>query len=312
MAHIFGPVLSRRLGRSLGIDLLPFKTCSFNCIYCECGPTINHSITRKEFFPVEDIIDELDEVLSGRPELDYVTFAGSGEPTLSLSIGRIISHVKENYPDYRIAVLTNGSLLLLPEVRRDLLDADLIIPTLSTTSQRTFECIHRPVPGLSVSGVIEGIGALRKEFSHQIWLEVFLVPLLNTTRKELSRLYNTMYAIQPDRIQINTLDRPGTESWVQAVNPDEIANIAKIFSQDGIPVDIIETANMDLVPSVSDILSTRIGDTLSRRPCTVDDIAQMTGLHLQEVRKKLDSMMKQGKIQAKCGDRGIFYTMVRR
>ncbi len=312
MTHIFGPVLSRRLGRSLGIDLLPFKTCSFNCIYCECGPTTNHSSTREEFFPVEEVIDELDEVLSGKPELDYVTFAGSGEPTLSLSIGRIISHLRENYPDYRIAVLTNGSLLHLPEVRRDLLNADLIIPTLSTTSQGIFECIQRPVPGLSVSIIIDGIGALRKEFSHQIWLEVFLVPLLNTTDKELSSLRDVIYSIGPDRIQINTLDRPGTESWVRAVDPDEIRSIATFFSKGGVPVDIIGAANLGLSPSDSDTLSIQIEETLSRRPCTADDIVQMTGLHPHEVMKKLGQMMKQEKIQAKCGDRGIFYTTVRR
>jgi len=310
--HIFGPVHSRRLGRSLGIDLLPFKTCTYNCVYCECGPTTHHSSQRKEFFPIQEVIAELDEVLSKKPELDYITFAGSGEPTLSLSIGRVISYLKENYPDYRIAVLTNGSFLVLPEVRRDLRNADLIIPTLSTTTQGIFACIHRPVPGLTVSSIIEGITALRKDFSHQIWLEVFLVPLLNTTRKELSSLRDAIYSIGPDRIQINTLDRPGTESWVCSPDPEQTKKIAAFFSEGGLPVDIIGTVNMDLSPSDSDALSIQIEETLSRRPCTVEDIAQMTGLHMNKVMKKLSQMMKQEKIQAKCGDRGIFYTTVRR
>jgi len=310
--HTFGPVFSRRLGRSLGIDLLPFKTCTFNCVYCECGPTTNRSDTREEFFPLEEVIDELDKVLSGRPELDYVTFAGSGEPTLSLSIGRVISHLKENYPDYRIAVLTNGSLLHHPEVRRDLLDADLIIPTLSSTSQDIFTSIHRPVPGMVISDVIEGISALRREFSHQIWLEVFLVPQLNTTRKELSSLRDAIYSIKPDRIQLNTLDRPGTESWVQTPDSEEIGSIAKFLSEGGLPVDIIGIENTCQSPFDSDNLSVRIEETLSRRPCTADDITQMTGLHPNEVMKKLGLMIKQGKIEVKHGERGIFYTSLRK
>jgi len=309
--HIFGPVVSRRLGRSLGIDLLPFKTCTYNCIYCECGPTTHHSSQRKEFFPVQEIIAELDEVLSKKPGLDYITFAGSGEPTLSLSVGRVISYLKENYPNYRIAILTNGSLLILPELRNDLRNADLIIPTLSTTTQGIFECIHRPVPGLSVSSIIEGIGALRKEFSHQIWLEVFLVPLLNTTDKELSSLRDALYMINPDRIQINTLDRPGTESWVHAPDPEETVNIAKYLSEGGLPVDIIGTDNNRPWSPDSDGFI-QIEETLSRRPCTAEDIAQMTGIHVSEVMKKLGCLMKQGKIQGKHGERGIFYVLLRK
>lgn len=310
--HIFGPVVSRRLGRSLGIDLIPFKTCTYNCVYCECGPTTNLSSQRKEFFPVQEIIAELDEVLIKHPELDYITFAGSGEPTLSLSIGLILSYLKEKYPDYRVAVLTNGSLLVLPEVRSDLLKADLIIPTITTTSQRIFECIHRPVPCLSVSSIIEGICALRKEFSHQIWVEIFLVPLLNTTDKELISLRDAIYRIRPDRIQINTLDRPGTEPWVRAPDHGETEKIAGFLSEGGIPVDIVGK-DIDSSPSLhSDEILIHIVETLSRRPCTAEDIARMTGLHVNEVMKKLGAMMKQGVVQGKQGERGIFYTIFRK
>jgi len=309
--HIFGPVISRRLGRSLGIDLLPFKTCSFNCIYCECGPTINHLSQRKEFFLVQEIIAELDEVLSKNPVLDYITFAGSGEPTLSLSIRDIISYLKENHPKYRVAVLTNGSLLPLPEVRSDLLRADLIIPTLSTASQGLFERIHRPVPGLSVSSIIEGIVALREEFSFQIWLEVFLIPSLNTTDKELRSLRDAIHAINPDRIQINTLDRPGTESWVRAPEPQEIDKIAEFLSEEGIPVDIIGKESVTASSLYSDEISVHIEETLARRPCTVKDITRMTGLQEMEVVKRIGIMIKQGVVRKKPGERGIFYTISR-
>jgi wyosine [tRNA(Phe)-imidazoG37] synthetase (radical SAM superfamily) len=237
--YVFGPVLSRRLGRSLGIDLLPHKTCSYNCVYCECGATTNLTITRKEFFPPWEIIAELDHVLEKKPSLDYITFAGSGEPTLSLSLGQIIRHLKETYPWYHVAVLTNGTLCILPEVRKELLLADLIIPTVPAADQKIQDQIFRPYPNISVSSTISGLVALRKEFSGQIWVEVFLVPGINTTNKELEDTCKTISLIRPDLIQLNSLDRPGTESWVQTVEWIDIERIRDYLIKTGIPVDIV-------------------------------------------------------------------------
>ncbi len=236
--HIFGPVMSRRLGRSLGIDLLPFKTCSYDCVYCECGATTHLTKKRAEFFPTEEVISQLDTVLSKGPTLDYITFAGSGEPTLSLSIGRIIRHLKTAYPEYKVAVLTNGSLLGDKEVRNDLSAADLVIPTLTSTSQETFEQIHRPCPGLLTKTVISDIREFRKEFGGEIWLEIFLIPGLNTTDDELASLSEAIRMIRPKRIQLNTLDRPAAEDWVTAPDPDELENIRKYFAELKIPVDV--------------------------------------------------------------------------
>jgi wyosine [tRNA(Phe)-imidazoG37] synthetase (radical SAM superfamily) len=309
--HIFGPVISRRLGRSLGIDLLPFKTCSYNCVYCECGFTTEHSSQRREFFPVREIICELNDVLSKKPVLDYITFAGSGEPTLSKSLGQVLSFIKDRYPGYKVAVLTNGSLLSLPEVRNDLLRADLIIPTLSVTSQQIFEQIHRPVSGISINSIIEGITALRDVFPNQIWIEIFLVPSLNTTNDAMSRLRDVIYRIKPDRVQLNTLDRPGTETWVKVPARDDIEKIAEFFSEAGISVDVIES-NSAITPLVnSDEMFVHIKETLSRRPCTAEDIAKMTGYHINEVLKKLGVMMKEGIVKGKDGSRGFFYMIPR-
>ncbi|MDD2803422.1 MAG: radical SAM protein, partial [Methanocorpusculum sp.] len=223
--HIFGPVMSRRLGRSLGIDLLPFKTCSYDCVYCECGATNSLTTKRAEFFPTEEVISQLDTVLRERPTLDYITFAGSGEPTLSLSIGRIIRHLKTAYPEYKVAVLTNGSLLGNKEVAADLSQADLVIPTLTSTSQETFEKIHRPDTCLLIKTIISDILEFRKEFHGEIWLEIFLIPDLNTSLEELASLRDVIDKIQPARIQLNTLDRPAAEDWVTAPDPDELENI---------------------------------------------------------------------------------------
>jgi wyosine [tRNA(Phe)-imidazoG37] synthetase (radical SAM superfamily) len=310
--HIFGPVCSRRLGRSLGIDLLPFKTCTYSCIFCECGATTALTTGRREFFPTRDVIAELDQTLSTKPDLDYITFAGSGEPTLSLSLGPVIAHLKTCYPWYRVAVLTNGCLFCLAEVRKDVAQADLIIPTLTTTRQATFERIHRPAPGLSIDAIIRGLIDLRAGFTRQIWLEVFVVPPLNTTGDELADLRDAIRRIQPDRVQLSTVDRPPAEAWVEAAAADQLEHIRE-FLGDGIPVDIIGLPHSRAgLPGFQADTYARIEQTLLRRPCTAEDIARMTGLHINEVSKYLAELVVRGRVRTGRGRRGVFYQAIPR
>ena len=307
--HIFGPVMSRRLGRSLGIDLLPFKTCSYDCVYCECGATTHITTKRAEFFPTEEVISQLDTVLRERPTLDYITFAGSGEPTLSLSIGRIIRHLKTAYPEYKVAVLTNGSLLGNKEVAADLSQADLVIPTLTSTSQETFEKIHRPYPGLLTKTIISDILEFRKEFHGEIWLEIFLIPDLNTSLEELASLRDVIDKIQPARIQLNTLDRPAAEDWVTAPDPDELENIRKYFAELKIPVDVAGVCcEQPDVCRAGESTHEQILKTLRIRPSTVEDLASMTGLHHHEVAKYLSGLLEEGTVHIQRGKRGVFYS----
>lgn len=307
--HIFGPVMSRRLGRSLGIDLLPFKTCSYNCVYCECGATTHLTTKRAEFFPTEEVISQLDKILGKGPTLDYITFAGSGEPTLSLSIGKIITHLKTTYPQYKVAVLTNGSLLGNKEVRNDLSGADLVIPTLTSTSQETFERIHRPCPGLQIKTIISDIQEFGKEFTGEIWLEIFLIPDLNTTAEELTALREAVRMIRPKRIQLNTLDRPAAEDWVTAPDPDELENIQKYFAELNIPVDVAGVCcEQPDVCRAGESTHEQILKTLRIRPSTVEDLASMTGLHHHEVAKYLSGLLEEGTIHIQRGKRGVFYS----
>lgn len=228
-SHLFGPVHSRRLRRSLGVDLVPYRICTFNCVYCECGTVPSLCTKRKTFFPENEVIAELEACLSSSPAIDHITFSGSGEPTLSLSIGNVIRFLKARFPQYRVAVLTNGSLLSDPAVRFDLLPADVVLPTLSSVNEETFRAIHRPSPDIRLGDIMNGITQFRKEYAGAIWLEVFVVPGLNTTDKEVSDLRDIIRTIRPDRVQLNTLDRPGTEEEVCAAGAAELGRVRAIL-----------------------------------------------------------------------------------
>ncbi len=304
--HIFGPVSSRRLGRSLGIDLVPFKTCTYNCVYCECGATTHLTTGRKTFFPVEELYAELSDFLSSSPILDFITFSGSGEPTLSLSIGEVIRFLKDNYPSYRVAVLTNGSLLSDPDVRRDLLSADIVLPTLSTVVKQTFSKIHRPDPKISLESMLTGLVQFRREYSGEIWLEVFIIPGINTSDEELAGLLKIIREIKPDRVQLNTLDRPGTEEWVLPANRAELDRVQRML--DTATPEIVESYPSRVQKSsyVEDPVE-QIYEMLKRRPCTVEDLSSATGLHFMEVEKLLREMAHTHDLLVKREDRGLFY-----
>jgi wyosine [tRNA(Phe)-imidazoG37] synthetase (radical SAM superfamily) len=304
--HIFGPVSSRRLGRSLGIDLVPFKTCTYNCVYCECGATTRWTTRREIFFPLEELYAELADFLSSSPPLDFITFSGSGEPTLSLSIGEVIRFLKDNYPSYRIAVLTNGSLLSDPDVRRDLLPADVVLPTLSTIVKQTFLKIHRPNHEISLEGMLTGLVQFRKEYSGEIWLEVFIIPGLNTSDEELAGLRRIIKKIKPDRVQLNTLDRPGTEEWVLPANRMELDRVQRML--DIAPTEIVESyPSHARKSSFAEDPVEQIYEMLKRRPCTVEDLTSATGLHFMEVEKLLREMAATHDLLVKREGRGLFY-----
>ncbi|MDO8842467.1 radical SAM protein [Methanocalculus sp.] len=305
--HIFGPVSSYRLGRSLGIDLIPYKTCSYNCIYCECGETTMKTVEREYFFPEEEVISELRSILSTSPELDSVTFAGSGEPTLSLSLGSVISMVKEEFPHYTISVLTNGSLLYLPDVTEELLSADRVIPTLTSAVQETFERIHRPHPSLKINTIIDGMEAFRRHYTGEIWLEVFIIPGLNTTEDELLRLREAILRVRPDIVQLNTLDRPAPEGWVQAASETELLDIRELLGVEGIEI-VNRKRSISGSGGGGGEGEEMIAAMLCRRPSTIEDIIRITGMPGGEVAKLLRDLEARGEIRSVRGERGVFYS----
>jgi len=239
LKYIFGPVLSRRLGKSLGIDLIPYKTCSLDCIYCECGKTDNLTTKREEYVPTEDVIAELDGYLKNQPDLDYITFAGSGEPTLHNNISKIIEFIKRKYPSYKIALITNGVLFQDNAVIEGIKKVDLIIPSLDAVSQSVFEKINRPASNIKSSDIIKGLKNLRKEYNGELWLEIFIVPGINDTADELQLFRDTIEVISPDKIQINSLDRPGTEDWVNKSKKSELSKISDFLKNNKLKIEIL-------------------------------------------------------------------------
>ncbi|NMD12569.1 MAG: radical SAM protein [Candidatus Cloacimonetes bacterium] len=311
--HLFGPVLSRRLGHSLGVDVVPYKYCPLNCVYCEVQRTTQLTLQREEFFPLEEIISELDEFLKEQPPLDYITFSGAGEPTLYSRIGELIAYIKDRYPQYKLALLTNGMLLDRDDLRRDILPCDLILPSLDACSEPVFERINRPHPELSVTKLIESLVTLRKEYKGQIWLEVFIIAGVNDTQEELDCLCRAITGIKPDRVQINSLDRPAAEEWVQTADSKTLDRVSKYFKKHlQMPVEIIAKVHLeDLGLELPQELVSNLEALLSRRPCTAEELSHSLGMHINEISKTLRQLNMDNKLDISREERGVFYAWKR-
>jgi wyosine [tRNA(Phe)-imidazoG37] synthetase (radical SAM superfamily) len=303
---VFGPVPSRRLGISLGVDIIPFKTCSLDCLYCECGPTNHLTIERQSFFPPELLLAELRSVLPDIPHLDAITFSGSGEPTLSADLGWLIKEIKKLSP-VPVAVLTNGTLMYLDSVRRDLRLADIILPSLDAATTAAFARINQPHAGLELDRIINGLVALRREFAGKIWLEIFIIKGVNDLETEIAALHKALLLIQPDKIQLNTLDRPPAYAGVQSA---DFAALEKIRAGwPDLPVEIIKrTGRREEILAFSLNLENSLLNTLRRRPLTLDDLVALTGKEENQLRQYLDVLEKERKIKPVIVGQQIFYT----
>jgi wyosine [tRNA(Phe)-imidazoG37] synthetase (radical SAM superfamily) len=300
--YLFGPVFSRRLGRSLGVDLLQYKTCSLDCVYCECGATTDLTATTAAFVPTRDVLAELDDYLARKPDLDFVTFAGSGEPTLHAELGQIIAHVKTKHPDYKVAVLTNGTLFTRPEVRAAVLQADLLVPSLDGATTASFEAINRPEASIQVAQVVDGLTQLRQEYRGTFVLEVFIVPGVNDTDEEVQALRQAALRIRPDAIQLNRLDRPGILPWVTQAS-DEL--LARIHAQLA-PLTVFEVARRQAgeVRRMDDEqVRAAILARLAERAFDTTTLAFLVGCHEGLVAKHVRQLLAEGRLrQVDVGD----------
>lgn len=304
--YLFGPVPSRRLGMSLGVDLVPHKVCSLDCVYCECGPTTKLTVERKEYILYEKVTKELEHYFKHNPDPDYITFSGSGEPTLNLRIGDVLKFIKQKKPNIPVAVLTNGTLLSQKQVREELLDADIVLPSLDAALNASFSKINRPNPAINIEEYINGIRDFRNKFKGKIWLEILIIPGYNDNKAELTALKDAIKKIRPDRIQLNTLDRPGAIQDIRAASRPELKQIIDFWKMDNVEI-IASSPERKKMKSFRKDIEAAILETIYRRPCTVHDLAKILGIHINEVNKYLDVLDSENKIISVRQERGLFY-----
>jgi len=305
MKYIFGPVPSRRLGMSLGVDIVPFKTCTFDCVYCQLGATTSKSVQRQSYVPEEKVLDELREVSdSGAKRIDFITFSGSGEPTLNSDIGSMIGQIK-TFTRVPVAVLTNGSLLYRDDVRRDLSGADLVVPSLDAVTEDTFAKVNRPHESLNMELIIEGLRKFAREFEGRIWLEIMLVKGINDSQMELKQMADLVRGLRVDKIHLNTVERPPAEEFALAIAAEEMRNIVSMFDS---RAEVITDFDKSVAHEArSEDMESEVLSLLKRRPCTVDDISDSLGIHMNEVIKYVNHLTRNGFIRrVKHGDKWYY------
>jgi wyosine [tRNA(Phe)-imidazoG37] synthetase (radical SAM superfamily) len=307
LKYIFGPVPSRRLRRSLGVDLVPYKTCTFNCIYCDLGRTTHKTISRQSYVLPEDIQGEFEICLSAlEKKPDYITLSGSGEPTLNTDIGEIIRSIKD-ITSTPIAVLTNSSLLSLNEVRMDLSEADVVLPSLDAITPTLFEYINRPHPSLRIEEIISGLIQFRKQYRGQIWLEILFCRGVNDGKEEIEKLKEVIDKIEPDRIQLNTTVRPPAEEFAYPLTTTQLEEIREKL---GDKAEIISEFAAPAGEKFNSVKDSEILNLIKRRPCTTEDISRALGLRIDEVVKHLDHLTKTGAIRYRMYEHHCYYENV--
>ncbi len=302
--YLFGPVPSRRLGLSLGVDIVPLKVCTLDCIYCQLGRSSEKRIERTSYVEVESVLEELAEKLRDGVEADFITISGSGEPTLSLELGEIVRGIKE-ITEIPVAILTNGTLLSDEFVRADCEEADVVLPSLDAGDEDTFRKINRPHADISIEKLVSSLCTFRNEFKGQMWLEVFLVKGVNTSSASVLKIKSAIERIRPNKIQLNTSVRPTTEPMVRRVSSEELETIAtELGGNCEVIADFSPKEKPCEVDMAGDIggphlkgVEQRKGSLLAmlrRRPCSLKDICSGLGIGGSEALKYITQLQKEG------------------
>lgn len=292
MKHIFGPVPSRRLGLSLGIDIIPFKTCTLSCIYCQIGETPRITLERREYTPTGEVIDEIREYFATHPKPDWITFSGSGEPTLHSGLGALI-HAVKSITDTPVCVITNGTTLMDPAVRRDLLEADAVMPSLDSARDESFRVVCRPEPTLRVADIIRGLAEFRREFSGKIWLEILLVASINDSPEDLEALKIAVGEINPDAVHLNTVVRPPADSAARPLSRERMEEIREFF---GPRAEVIASFRKETGTGKT-ITPDEILEYIKRRPGSAEDLSTALGVGKADVDRMLAELRERGEVR---------------
>lgn len=302
--YLFGPVPSRRFGRSLGVDLSKPKTCSLDCVFCQLGRTNSSSVERKEYVPTGDVISELKDWLKTDGQADYITLSGSGEPTLHSRFGEVLAFIREN-SSIPALLLTNGTMLYLPEVRKGASHASIVKTSLSAWDDESYALVNRPHPALRFDLLVEGEKAFRREYTGTLFLEVFLIKGMNASPEEVNKIAALAHDINPDRVQLNTAVRPPAEKYALPLSREKMEDLSRLFDP---KAEIIAEfrarhgshfeANQDAILAM-----------LMRRPCTAEQIAEVFGMHINEVSKYLGKLTSSAQVITERRNDMIYYTV---
>ena len=312
--YVFGPVASRRLGVSLGVDPIKRHTCTLDCIYCEAGKTEELTCLRQEFAPLEDVQTELAEVLSSNPELDYITFSGAGEPTLYSHLTELAGWIKSNYPQYKICLLTNGTLLNDPDVCSALEYIDLAMPNFDASNDEELAVINRPAAGITVENLAQGIRSAAGRYPGKLSLELFVVPGVNDNDGSIARFAEYIKSFAGlQSVQLNTLDRPGVVDWIKPAPADTIRKFIAAL-ENIVPVEAVgrfrcrsRSLQSNFKP---DEIDNRIIELVSRRPATAEDMALLLDIAVDHANSKAEQLLSKGILCAEKMERGVFYSLL--
>ena len=301
--YVFGPVASRRLGRSLGVDVVPAKVCTLDCVYCEIGRTTTKTVERRPYVPIEEVLAEVQARLDQGVQADTITITGSGEPTLNSQLGQIIDRIK-GISAIPVALITNGTLFCRQDVRYDAARADLVMPTLDAADQSTFEAIHRPHSEITIETVVEGLVAFRSQYKGPIWLEVFLIADVNTSDDHIQRLKTLIARVRPDKVQINTAVRPTADPDVRRPSAAQLRAIALRI---GPQCEVI--ADAPRLPGTPDsgVRPQDILALLRRRPCTLSQLCSGLGVTPDEVAPHVEVLVQTRRIIAEVDEGEVVY-----
>ncbi len=291
--RIFGPVPSRRLGLSLGIDVIPHKTCTFDCVYCECGKTTDKTCERREFCPAREVLDDLETHLSRMKEKpDVITLSGSGEPTLYLPMGELIDEMRR-LASRPVAVITNSSLLWRPEVRDELARADIVLPSLDAADDEAFRRINRPHELVNLPLIVDGLERFLKDYRGTVLFEILLIEGYNADDRNIAALKAALGRMRADKIQLNTAVRPGTE---REIEPLDDITMRRIRNQFGSRCEVIASARTARTRHEASNLEETILSLLARRPCTVEDLHRALGMSMESAESAVLRLLAAGAI----------------
>ena len=302
--YLYGPVPSRRLGCSLGIDIVPFKVCTLDCVYCQLGRTTEKTLHRKDYVPVEAVLAELKDKLAEGLEADFISISGSGEPTLNSRLGELIEGIKK-ITDIPVAILTNGTLLYKQDVRADCAKADVVLPSLDAGDEQIYQRINRPHSGLSIEKLISGLCAFRNEFAGRIWLEVFFIEGFNTDNEQIAKIKDAIDRIRPDKVQLNTAVRPTAEPGIKILDTEKLQAIAEELGEKCEVIADFSPARHGghIEGKAEDVLS-----MLKRRPCSLSDICSALGISRDEALKYITHFQQQGVLDSRKKDGVVFFS----